>query len=61
MTLSSFYQGDIETLEEGEVLLRGLILQALRGPGVQGYTCQVEKKEWDTLKKNFLKRRELEL
>ena len=61
VTLSSFYQGDIETLAEGEVLLRGLIRQALGGPGSQGYNDQGEKKEWDALKQNFLKRRELEL
>ena len=61
VTLSSFYQGDIETIAEGEVLLRGLIRQALGGPVTQGYSDQAEKKEWDTLKMNFLKRRELEL
>jgi len=59
LTLSSFYQGDIETLDEAELMLHGLVLQTLKGPAVLPYD-EADSQRWEKLKKTVLKRRNLE-
>lgn len=60
MVLSSFYRRDIAVLEDAEVFLRALVLQALGGPtsppppGAAGV-------RWSSLKEQFLQQRELDL
>ncbi len=60
VTLSAWYQGDVESLEEAELMLRGLVLQTLRGPAVVPYEG-TDRQRWGELKQAVLKRRNLEL
>jgi len=61
VVLSSFYLHDIETLEEAELMLKGLVRQTLEGPAVEPYATQEKQRRWENLKKSFLQRRNLEL
>lgn len=61
MVLSSYYTGDIETLEEGRLLLNGLVRQTLEGPAVVPYSNISEQHRWNELRQAVLQRRNLEL
>lgn len=61
LTLSSLYLRDIETLEEAELMLSGLIRQALHGPAVVLASTEEEKRRWEELKELVLRRRHVEL
>ena len=61
LTLSLFYQGDVPSLDEAEVLLRALIRQTLNGPAVEVHADVEEKRRWEDQKQSFLQRRNLEL
>ena len=61
MTLSSYYTGDIENLEEARLLLHGLVRQTLEGPATLHYTNSCEEQRWNELKQAVVKRRNLEL
>ncbi|PLX80763.1 MAG: hypothetical protein C0614_07175 [Desulfuromonas sp.] len=61
MVLSSYYTGDIENLEEGRLLLNGLVRQTLEGPAVTPYSSSSEQQRWNELKQAVVKRRNLEL
>ena len=59
--LASFYRGDVENLDEAEVLLRALVLQTLNGPAALVHTDPAEAERWAEQKRLFLQRRNLEL
>lgn len=61
VVLSSWYLGDVETLEEAELLLKGLVRQALEGPAAKPFASPEKQQRWESLKKTFLQRRNLEL
>ena len=61
VVLSSYYTGDIENLEEGRLLLNGLVRQTLEGPAMIPYTNDREQQRWNELRQAVLQRRNLEL
>jgi len=61
LTLASFYQGDIETLDEAEVLLTGLVRQTLMGLAAPPYRDKAQQQRWEELKQAAIIRRNLEL
>lgn len=61
VVLSSFYLRDIETLEEAQMMLYGLVKQTLEGPAVMPYASEAEQDRWNELKQLVLQRRNLEL
>lgn len=61
MALSSFYRGDLLTLDAAEVFVRALILQTLHGPDAISRGSDDDRRRWQSLKQNFLEQRELEL
>jgi AcrR family transcriptional regulator len=61
MGLSSFYRGDVSSLENVEVFLRSLVLQALHGPAALTQARNEDRRIWDILKRELLEDRELEL
>ena len=61
VVLSSFYLRDIETLEEAQMMLYGLVKQTLEGPAVMPYASEAEQDRWNELKQLVLRRRNLEL
>jgi len=60
VTLAAFYQGDVETLEEAELMLQGLVRQTLMGPAVVPYHDANERQRWEEFRQTVLKRRNLE-
>ncbi|PLX99274.1 MAG: hypothetical protein C0623_09335 [Desulfuromonas sp.] len=59
VTLSAFYTGDLETLEEAELMLNGLVLQTLQGPAAKPYK-ESDSERWNEFKQAVLERRKLE-
>jgi len=60
VTLASFYQGDIENLEEAEMMLSGLVRQTLQGPAALPYRGESQRQRWEALKQTVVQRRNLE-
>lgn len=61
MVLSSFYRGEVASLEGAETFMRALILQALHGPAALAQSKVEVRQGWETLKNQFLDQRQLEL
>ncbi len=59
-SLSLFYQGDVATLDEAEVLLRALIQQTLNGPASVLHSDPTEAQRWAEQKQLILQRRKME-
>jgi len=61
VTLASYYQGDIEDLDEAELMLHALVRQTLMGLEALPYSGEGERQQWEELKLAVLKRRNLEM
>lgn len=61
MALSSFYRGDVASLENAETFVRSLILQALHGPAALAQAKTEDRQKWEDLKQHLLEQRKLEL
>lgn len=61
MVLSSFYRGDVTSLEDAAVFMRSLVLQALYGPAALAQSQDAVQQGWDALKQRFLDQHKLEL
>jgi len=61
VTLATYYQGDVETLDEAELMLQGLVRQTLMGPAVVPFHDESERQRWEDFRLAVLKRRNLEV
>jgi hypothetical protein len=61
LVLSSFYRGDVTSLEDAETFAHALVLQALHGPAAMAQAKVAVRQNWDDLKQQFLDQRTLEL
>lgn len=61
MALSSFYRGDVASLESAETFVRSLLLQALHGPAALAQAKTEDRQNWEDLKQHLLEQRKLEL
>jgi hypothetical protein len=61
MALSSFYRGELTSLENTETFVRSLVLQALHGPAALAEAKGETRQSWEALKQHFLDQRKLEL
>lgn len=61
LVLSSFYRGDVTSLEAAEIFMRVLIVQALHGPAALAQNHDEVRQGWEALKQQFLDQRKLEL
>lgn len=61
MVLSSFYRGDVNSLEDAEAFVHSLVLQALYGASGLAHGKPEVRQRWEILKQQFLDQRELEL
>ena len=61
MVLSSFYHGDVTSLDNAETFAHALVLQALHGPTAMGQAKAEVRQNWNNLKQQFLDQRNLEM
>jgi AcrR family transcriptional regulator len=61
MVLSTLYTGDVTSVENAEILLRALVMQALHGPAALADIPGQASREWDGIKQQFIERHNLEL
>lgn len=61
LVLSSLYSGDVTSLENAEIFIRALVLQALHGPAAMAEAGDEVSAGWQALKQTFLEQRKLEL
>lgn len=61
LVLSTLYSGAVVTLENAEIFLRVLVLQALHGPAAISSASKEIQKGLDAMKQQFLEQHELEL
>lgn len=61
LALSALYRGDVTSLDNAEIFIRSLILQALHGPAAIAQSGGQVQDDWLDLRQNFLERRRLEL
>ncbi len=61
LVLSSLYGGDVTSLENAEIFIRALVLQALHGPAAMAEAADEVSAGWHALKQLFLEQRKLEL
>ena len=61
LVLSTIYSGDVTTLENAEIFIRALVLQALHGPAAISQATDDLRNGWQGLRQEFLEKRKLEL
>ncbi len=61
LVLSALYSGDVTSLDNAEVFIRALVLQALHGPAALAEAADDVRAGWQGLKQQFLEQRKLEL
>ena len=61
LVLSTLYSGDVTTLDNAEILIRSLLLQALHGPAAIAQAPDSIRADWQNVKQKFLEERRLEL
>lgn len=61
LVLSTFYSGDVTTLDNAESFLRALLLQALHGPAALSHAPADIRDGWVDLKQEFLMQHKLEM
>lgn len=61
LVLSALYGGDVKSLENAEILIRSLVLQALHGPTAMNQAPADVRDKWQGLKQQFLEQRKIEL
>lgn len=59
--LSSFYRGDLNSLDSAEVFARSLVLQVLHGPAALAVADAEVRRQWQDLKRQALEQRNLEM
>lgn len=61
LVLSAYYGGDVKSLENAEIFIRSLILQALHGPAAMTQAPADVRERWQGLRQQFLEQRKVEL
>lgn len=61
LVLSTLYSGDVTNLNNAEILIRSLLLQALHGPAAIAQAAEDVRDDWQGVKQKFLEQRKLEL
>jgi AcrR family transcriptional regulator len=61
LVLSTLYSGDVTTLENAEIFIRSLVLQALHGPAAIAQAPVAVREGWQGLRQQILAQRKLEL
>lgn len=61
LALSTFYGGDVTSMENAEVFVRALVLQALHGPTAMSKAPPEVRASWNDLRQQFLEQRKVEL